>query len=59
MAKPTREGTSWTNDELTELAKLVHHDTPISVIAERLGRSAESVSRKVSSEGIDKRAASL
>jgi hypothetical protein len=59
MAKAPREGTSWTNDELTELAKLVHHATPTAVIAERLGRSEASVERKVTSEGMDKRSAPL
>jgi hypothetical protein len=43
---------NWTDDELTELKKLVTQNTPTPLIASKLGRSEDSIRSKAQAEGI-------
>lgn len=45
--------TLWTKEEETELARMVEISSPLNQIAEKIGRSPESVKQKIKREGFD------
>ncbi|WP_082190421.1 hypothetical protein [Bradyrhizobium pachyrhizi] len=53
MAKSTRNtGKPWTSQDVTQLKQLAKKNTPTRVIGLKLGRTADAVQNKASSEGV-------
>ncbi|MGY4399309.1 hypothetical protein [Bradyrhizobium sp. USDA 3315] len=53
MAKSTRNtGKPWTSQDVTQLKQLAKNNTPTRVIGLKLGRTADAVYNKASSEGV-------
>lgn len=50
--KPTNHGKPWTPKQEQQLKKLAKENTPTRVIGLKMGRTAESVYAKASSEGV-------
>jgi len=50
--KPKNHGNQWTKTEVTKMKKLAKENTPTGLIAHKLGRTADSVRSKASSENI-------